>query len=136
MVFKSFLMYIEMKQLFSKPLPVEVCESQIRPWFLYILSACQASISGNALSTHRAPSSAEPSKSQKMPAAPVLWAVPPEKPDCSCHFCLSYSSHRHYPSATALVFIFLWVVLPLWLSTENGQHDWKVVLEFLKTEML
>lgn len=65
MVFKSFLMYIEMKQLFSKPLPVEVCESQIRPWFFYILCVCQASPSRNTLSTHRAPSSAELSSLRK-----------------------------------------------------------------------
>lgn len=89
MIFKSFLMYIEMKQLFLKPLPVEVCESQIRPWFFYILCACQASTSGNTLSTYRASSSAELSKSQGKPTVPVLWAVPPEKPDCS--YCLSYS---------------------------------------------
>lgn len=135
MVFKSFLMYIEMKQLFSKPLPVEVCESQIQSWFFYIFCVCQASTSGNTLSTHRAPSSAELSnlrKSQQLLCCGRFL----QRSLIASVISLSCSSHHHYPSAMALVFIFLWVVLPLWLSTENGQHDWKVVLEFLKTEML
>lgn len=51
LLFKSFLVDVEMKQSFLKPLPMEICKCQIGSWFFYMLYGCQVSITGNVLAT-------------------------------------------------------------------------------------